>query len=442
LVGGDFTRVNGVYLPLLIRLNADGSLDNAFNDTLHQTYSQFEGVINDIKVLPNGKILIAGDHFGFLTQNEGRILRHLMRLNSDGTYDNTFAEGVFFLRLNKIQLLANGKILIGGNSTYALDLNVFRRLNEDGTLDSSFAGVNLPSNADFISDFEVLPNNQIIVVGKFNAVNNFTMSGICRINSDGSLDLSFNTNNSGASGTVTVVKVSIDGKILIGGNFTAFNNVSKNQTARLNFDGSLDTTFNYAEQKFSSVNTIQLLNDDRIFIAGRSFNQILNPNGTVSPKIDNLIGESGFVRHLAHQPDGKILAGGRFATANGIFRNNLVRYNTDGTVDTTFNPLTELNNFSQLGTAFTVQKIIVQSDGKILVAIDDTSNNISGTFCLRRLNTDGTRDTTFNEVLAPFGRVIDIQLQTNGQILAFGTFRLNTSSNTSEIVRPLFKLLV
>ncbi|HNR29006.1 MAG TPA: tail fiber domain-containing protein, partial [Candidatus Dojkabacteria bacterium] len=105
---------------------------------------------------------------------------------------------------------------------------------------------------------------------------------IARINSDGSLDTTFNP-GSGANDTVTSLAIQTDGKIVIGGNFTTYNGTARNRIARINSDGSLDTTFDPGS----------------------------GANDTVS--------------FLAIQADGKIVIGGNFTTYNNASRGRIAR---------------------------------------------------------------------------------------------------------------------
>ncbi len=160
------------------------------------------------------------------------------------------------------------------------------------------------------------PDGKILAGGDFTTFNDTTQNRLVRLNSDGALDASFDL-GTGFDSQVRSITLQPDGKILVGGFFTAFNGTTQNRIARLNSDGTLDTSFNI----------------------GTGFN--------------------GPVHSIALQPDGKILAGGGFTSYNGQTQNKLVRLNSDGTLDTSLD----------LGTGFSygVISIALQPDGKILV---------------------------------------------------------------------------
>ena len=132
-----------------------------------------------------------------------------------------------------------------------------------------------------------------------------------------SADDGFNPN---AGSFVYSVALQSDGKILVGGAFTSIGGQTRNRVARLNPDGTVDTTF-------------------------------------INPAANNR------VNTIAVQSDGKILVGGGFTSIGGQTRNHIARLNPDGTADTTFNP--DANSW--------VYSVAVQADGKILVGGDFTS---------------------------------------------------------------------
>ncbi len=151
----------------------------------------------------------------------------------------------------------------------------------------------------------------------------------------------------GANKPVQAIVVQPDGKIVIGGDFTAFNTTPRNSIARVNQDGQLDTSFNPGLGADNYVSAVALQPDGRILIGGgfTSVNASLRygiarllPNGAVDPTFNPGIGADGPVRAVSLQSDGKILIGGEFIYYNGTNRNYLARLNSDGSLDTTFDP--------------------------------------------------------------------------------------------------------
>ncbi|MFN2622810.1 MAG: delta-60 repeat domain-containing protein, partial [Chthoniobacterales bacterium] len=219
------------------------------------------------------------------------------------------------------------------------------------------------------------------------------------------------TFNPNANLPVFAVVAQPDGKILLGGNFTTFSPnggaaVTRNRIARLNPDGTVDTAFN--PNANADVDAIALQADGKILLGG--FFTTLSPNGGATVTRNRIArlnadgtldtafnpNANGSVRSIALQADGRILAGGQFTTLspNGgaaVTRNRIARLNTDGTLDTPFDP--NANN--------TVFAIAVQANGKILAGgffITLTPNGGAAVTRNRiaRLNADGTIDMTFD----------------------------------------------
>ncbi len=286
----------------------------------------------------DNKILIGGAFtaIGGVTRNR------IARLNTDGSVDSTFNPNCN-ATINSIVIQpSDGKILIGGLFTAigGVTYNRIARLNTDGSVDSTF--INPNCNAAVYSIAVQPSDGKILIGGTFILVGGVTRNYIARLNTDGSVDSSFNPNCNESVRSI-VVQPS-DGKILIGGTFTTVGGVTRNYIARLNTDGSVDSSF--------------------------------NPNCNI------------YVISIVIQPsDNKILIGGSFTTVGGVTYNHIARLNTDGSVDSTFNPNCNA----------TINSIAVQpSDGKILIGGTFTAVGGVTRNRIARLNTDGSVDSFFN----------------------------------------------
>src|SRR5207253_1576389 len=89
------------------------------------------------------------------------------------------------------------------------------------------------------------PDGKVVIGGPFTTVNGVSRDNIARLNADGTLDNSFLNGQTGANriGSVFDLALQLDGKLLIGGDFTIVNGVARNRVARLNADGTVDTSF-------------------------------------------------------------------------------------------------------------------------------------------------------------------------------------------------------
>jgi uncharacterized delta-60 repeat protein len=256
-------------------------------------------------------------------------------------------------------------------------------LAQTGSIDHSFNPTDIGfGNGDgannWVRSTVLQPDGKILIGGSFTAYNGTTRNSIARLNADGSLDASFNP-GTGANDWVHSIALQPDGKILIGGKFTAYNGTTRNRIARLNTDGSLDASFNPGTGADHWVNSIALQPDGKILIGGEftayngtTSNYIarLNTDGSLDASFNPRTGADHWVNSIALQPDGKILIGGYFDTYNGTTRNRIARLNTDGSLDASFNPGTGANDG--------VRSIALQPDGKILIGGLFTAYNGTG----------------------------------------------------------------
>lgn len=290
---------------MLVKLNNDGSVDNTFNFT-----GNFGSGKAIIEMQNDGKIVVAGPQYN----NNNKSIN---RFNSDGTIDNSFNLFQNIPQLNTIKIQNDGKILFGGQNT-----GNFGRLNSDGSLDSTFiTGSNIyHSNNTYVSieSIKIDSNNKILIGGTYNRYNGNVSNGLTRINMDGSFDNTLNIGTGFNYDWVIVKDIEIqnDGKIVVGGGFNSFNGSYVSRLIRLNSNGTKDVTFN------SSAND--------------------------------------FIYDILIQNNGKIIIGGAFTSVTGgINKNRLCRFNTDGTIDNTFDILTGFDN--------TVSLLFNDSNNKLII---------------------------------------------------------------------------
>lgn len=288
-----------------------------------------------------------------------------------------------------------------------------------------------------------LTNDKIFVVGDFQNYKGISAHSMVALNTDGSIDTSFNIGtpflNAGGSGYIKTAELQPDGKIIIGGAMSTFNGVNAGHVVRLNPDGSQDTTFALGAN-VSYVKDIVVQTDGKIIVGGNSDRLVrLLPDGSADTSFNIGTGFDGQIWCLALQPDGKILVGGNFNLFNGATHNHFVRLNTDGSVDTSFNTGTGFA-ITQIHRA-TISRITVQKDGKILIGGRFITYNGTPAVGLIRLNTDGTPDATFvtgtgiKDNTPLVGEVQDILIQPNGKILVAGNFNKYNDSPHKNIVR-------
>src|SRR5690554_3125735 len=362
--------------------------------------------------------------------------------------DSSFNIGMGFnYAVRSVALQPDGKVLVGGEYTEynGQTQNHISRLNSDGSLDTSFeTGMGFNS---FVIAITLQPDGKILTGGTFTSYNGQTQNRIARLNTDGSLDTSFNTGTGfGVSYWIHEITLQPDGKILVGGTFTQYNGQTQNRIIRLNTDGSIDTSFVTGTGFNDWVETITLQSDGKILVGGKftsyngqSRNSIvrLNTDGSLDTSFNigtgfNISEWSHSVLAIILQPDEKILVGGSFTEYNGQTQKSIVRLNMDGSVDTSFNSEVGFYRYHANGVIYTMA---LQPDGKILVGGlftrfgTQTQNRIS------RLNSDGSLDTSFETGTGFNGNVISIILQPDGKILAGGGFAYYNGQSQMRIAR-------
>lgn len=387
-------------------LASPGDLDTTFDgDGIVETsFSGNPAVFNGIVVQPDNKIIAVG----FKDQDSGWNAPFdviLARFSEDGSLDATFGtSGIYTAsingtdgRFNAAALQSDGKIIVVGYSVSGgRKAFLVARFTADGALDTTFGSSGITTSSfgageDIAYDVAIQEDGKIVVVGSAESATSFMYDFvIARYTDAGVLDSTFNSTGytivplkSDARDYAKNVALQSDGKIVATGpretgNFSNSFNVA---TIRLTSAGVLDTTFN-------------------------------------STGIASLYGSGGSdnIGGMAIQNDGKIVV----ATILSSVDIGAVRYNTDGSDDTYFST-------ADFGSTDTVNDAVLQADGKFVVTgfKYDTSNSYDP--FVVRYKTDGTLDTTFSSdglVSTIIGTDVDyglsVAMQPDGQIVVGG----------------------
>ncbi len=336
LVGGFFSSFQGASHYNLVRLNPDSTIDPSF-DVNFGTY----GSVRALHVQPDGKILITGNIQAVNGVARGRIAR----LNANGTLDPSFdpGTGANSTIYSVTRDSATGSIYVGGAFTIFNGSTRPRvaKLSSTGAVDPIFN-----SSGDGANDivYAVTPPDgagNIVIAGSFFVYNSFTIRRIARISATtGQRDTSFILPpTTGFNGTVRAVALAPDGKYYAGGLFSTYNNQPRSSVARLNNNGSLDTTF-------------------------------------VGPNISTIV----YTLALQH---GKVLVGGFLGTP----ASQIVRLTSSGALDSTFDPGTgvSISPANPYAASPTVSAVAVQSDNRVLLGGIFNDYNGVPRVCLARL---------------------------------------------------------
>lgn len=271
-------------------------------------------------------------------------------------------------------------------------------------------------------------DGRVIVAGNVGPINGYLRGGLARINADGSLDTSFDTpvlgpgNGPGGGGAAVFLALQTDGKILVGGDI----GTSDSHLVRLNTNGSLDATFNPPPLVKQNARSFVLLASGDILVASSSFPPgglvRLNPDGSVDSAFTSTV-MCGTTCVLGELANGRVMMGGdvRLSASPSDPAVTLVRLAANGARDLTFNP----------NVVGRVRQMFLRPDGRILVS---GLSAIDGVVVpdLSQLNEDGTRDSTFS---LTFGTAASwYQLLPDGRILTLlnGVVRMFASSGVLD----------
>ena len=346
-----------------------GSLDVTFGTAgiITTSFGATTAVSKSMAIQTDGRIVMAGYHFNGSIETFA-----LARYNTDGTLDNTFdgdgrlttVVGTADSRANSIAIQADGKIVVAGVARNSNNDFALARYNTNGSLDVTFDGDGLVTTAigtsgDEANSIVIQTDGKIVVAGS-SFIGGITWDfSLARYNADGSLDITFDVDGklTTAIGTSDDFAYSIalqtDGKIVIGGNSDIGGNLDFS-LARYNNDGSLDNTFDGDGKLTVSIGfatnaaAVAIQTDGKILITGGTGSDFALARYNTNGSLDNSFNSTGIVqtpvgtsnsaaaRSIAIQTDGKIVvAGTAFVTGNGRDL-ALVRYNPNGSLDNTF----------------------------------------------------------------------------------------------------------
>ena len=370
VIGGQFQTINDVRKESFARLNADGSLDEEFG-----TGAGADGIVNAIAIQPDGNIIIGG----FFDEVNGVESKRVARLTADGDLDQSFTSSFLFNSnpVNAIRLLANGQILLGGRfSNPAVSLF---KINSDGSRDDTF--VDGFQNERFQSEITTiqLMGDQVLIGGQFSRYNDDNIQGLAVIDIDGNLSADLNANLGGPASINTMALLS-DNSLLIAGNMVSVDGTLQQGIAKIKADGSLDADFTSGSE-YSNAEILRIVEQpDGKIILGGSFSSYhdkfvagivrVNADGSLDETFDTRLTRSfssDGVYDLFLQDDGKVIIGGAFSSVNSIAKNNFARLNSDGTLDESFNPNDEFQS--------RIWSILPLADGQFVVGGHDPNED-------------------------------------------------------------------
>ena len=436
IIGGSFTTYNGISKKMIARLNSDGTIDS-FNEGFIG-FKNNSSAINSLFLQNDGKIILIGI-FNFYNYKENN---NITRLNEDGTLDNTFnyTKTLGGVAIQNITIQNDGKIIICGgfNSYNEVEKYKIARIHKDGILDTTFKTNFIIE--DFVFSSVIQKDGKLIVLSALTydslGITYYKNYKLNRLFSNGQIDSSFTPFYTGGASPYILQK---DGKILTTIVTVGSDKGYKSKLIRLNTDGTLDNSFtSYSLGNYYSINsdisTITLTNDDKILIGGfftyccgvANTNIIrFNSDGSFDPSFKSIITNNNHIGSISVQNDNKIIVSGNYNQFYGSNRNAIKRLNNDGSLDSTFN--------SKFNSG--IYQTILQEDGKIIIIGSFSSYNGIRRNYIAKINNDGSLDTNFDPGTGPSSNINSAAIQNDGDIIIGGSFVSYNSVGKNGLAR-------
>ena len=367
ILGGSFTTYYGQTRSGIVRVNADGTLDTSFDPG-----SGTNGPVNALLLQADGRIVLGGD----FTSVNGVARNGLARLNADGSVDAAFDAqltglaggttsayyppmGVSRLEaasgrpqkaargpipnaakssgfVTSLSTDASGNIVVGGSFTGTvlggIEAALLRVQNDSGQPDPAFAAPAAPNGR--VRATLALPNGKSVIGGEFTTVGGKAHPGIAQLNADGSVDDNFDPGGVGAQGgAVNALALQADGSIVLGGDFTSVAGASRARVARIKADGSLDASFDPGTGADKTVTSVSIQADTGKILLGGLFTKLneletaalgrLEASGRADATFNAGTGANGMVSTLAQSAGKSLLIGGDFTNVASTNANRL-----------------------------------------------------------------------------------------------------------------------
>jgi uncharacterized delta-60 repeat protein len=432
--------VMGIFLPV-VAIAQDGKNDGSFN--IFDNISA-QGPNNNVRVSTvqmDNKILIAGD----FTRYNGVVANKLARLQTDGKIDKSFTAGLGTDgNINTIAVQTNGKILIGGDfeSYNGTAISKIARLNANGSIDKNFkSGIGADNG---ILKIVTQSDGKVLVAGRFTKYNDIPAKGLVRLNTNGSIDTTFGAGISDSMSFIHQIALLPDGKIIVTGKARNFNGdfINTIETIRLTSTGERD--YSFQECRFSvgdlypTINSIGIEKDGNLLLAGSN-----QDGGSSVPYHGLLIRVTAqgkiltkkgtfWINSMAIQNDGKIMTLGFDNLDWGIIKRRVVRLNKDLTIDSTFT-LQDKNTYADPSES-SIHTLSLQLDGRLIVGGNFFELNGLLASNIARLNPDGKFDDSFNQRRGCNG-IVYASAVSNGKIIIGGEFSRYNYQPAYNIVR-------
>lgn len=420
--GATFNGISDMFT--LIRYNIDGSLDTTFGTGGIVTSGFGSGSIaTAVAVQTDGKIVAAGTAAsGFINSGSDFVLA---RYNDDGSYDTSFGDAGMVVthiseyddEVNAMALQTDGKIVVAGTVANGRQwLFALARYNADGSSDTLFGTAGLVTtdingSQDRAYAVAIDAKGRIVAAGYSDDASVYVYGSsfaLVRYKADGSLDTGFGsggivTSGFGSNSEAKAVAIQTNGKIVAAG-YAEINGSNDFTVVRYNTDGSNDTTFGRCSDLICASTTDFSGGDDE-------------------------------ATAMSIQTDGRIVVAGYSYNGND-YDFALVRYKTDGSLDTSFGTGGKITTDIDSGLDDEANAMAIQADGRIVAVGYSYSGGYAGNiFSLARYNTDGSLHRVAKSMLPWWGAAsntpTDITVDFTG-VISIDCSSVNASSLTVQ----------
>jgi uncharacterized delta-60 repeat protein len=425
LVGGRFTNPNK-----MVRLLPDGSVDNTFSSPHNNNAASNIGVIG---LQPDGKIIVAGRTT--LASTSINVARLLPNGSLDTSFQPLPTSSSLSVvqplqqEASDVVVLPDGRIVIGGIQRMGVQGGVIPStaalvcFNGNGTLNSTFYNLFRERPNTQINSLVRQTNGQLLVTATEKLFAD-QRSGISLLNTDGTYEQTFSPNLL-TLGYINSVAQQADGRLVVGGGFDEIHGVRAENLARLNTNGTVDVSFTSASKVAYNVSRVAVTSAGQVLAASSNepglqrFLSTGAPDPSFQPNLDPA---ELNINRMVVQPDGRIII--------AAFAGPIRRLLANGQPDPGFAPFVG-------GGVNNVTTLTLQPDGKLLVGGDLNDNPTSPFYnlALIRLTATGQRDASFTEMpwVNSF-RVGSVELQSTGNIVVGADY---TATGQTKIVRLL-----
>lgn len=406
-------------------LTVAGTLDTTFGVGGKATLSinDQQDIVRAIAIQPDGKILLAG---GTKNASNGNENFALARFNADGSIDTTFGGGDGKVTTDMadddyiydVAVQPDGNIVVAGSAFDGDDSKfAIARYDGNGTLDPSFSGdgktmLTVNDNTASARNLTLLDNGKILIAGNLQRANGYSDFALLRLNSNGSIDTSFHGDGWVLTPITSGDATDVGAAIVLQSNTIDHDNTN-DKIVLGGFSGNLNNSdYDFAVVRYLNNGTL----DDS---SSTPFSDDGKKSVAITSRDDKAF---GIALDLSTPSNPKIVQSG-WTETSGELRASIVRYNNDGSLDTSLGTTGKITLTYEVGN---IDNLSVQADGKILIASRKDSAS-DDNFAIIRLNTDGSFDTSFDGdgvAEVSFGNQEDVgyvvALDAQGRILVGG----------------------